>query len=176
MEWHIRCNRQLIPSYSEAMLVNQSTADSSSLQDTEYTSSSNCFLLDSSQAAQSYGALQSQHDCEQCSEPNGQALFHSHLSSDTSRFSLCRMYGSHHTVALWRSHSSNLTDPCCVDEQCCRSDSSQLALSDTPPTYRDARFFPVLIVHRAEGCSSEEGRELRHYYIRRGSNCVETAL
>ncbi|XP_027130891.1 transmembrane protein 151B [Larimichthys crocea] len=199
MEWHIRCNRQLIPSYSEAMLVNQSTADSSSLQDTEYTSSSNCFLLDSSQAAQSYGALQSQRDCEQCSEPNGQgdgggrrrtitssscssifscrgALFHSHLSSDTSRFSLCRMYGSHRTVALWRSHSSNLTDPCCVDEQCCRSDSSQLALSDTPPTYRDARFFPVLIVHRAEGCSSEEGRELRHYYIRRGSSCVETAL
>lgn len=199
MEWHIRCNRQLIPSYSEAMLINLSTADSNSLQDTEYTSSSNCFLLDSSQTAQSYGTLQSQHNCEQCSDPNGQgdrggrrrtitssscssifscrgALFHSHLSSDTSRFSLCRMYGSHRTIALWRSHSSNLTDPCCVDEQCCRSDSSQLALSDTPPTYRDARFFPVLIVHRAEGCGSEEGRELRHYYIRRGSSCVETAL
>ncbi|XP_035530674.1 transmembrane protein 151B [Morone saxatilis] len=199
MEWHIRCNRQVIPSYSEAMLINMSTADSNSLQDTEYTSSSNCFLLDSSQTAQSYGALQSQEGSEQCSEPNGQgdgegrrrtitssscssifschgALFHSHPSSDTSRFSLCRMYGSHRTVALWRSRSSNLTDPCCVDDQCCRSDSSQLALSDSPPTYRDARFFPVLIVHRSEGCGSEDGREVRRYYIRRGSSCVETAL
>ncbi|KAM9340972.1 transmembrane protein 151B [Symphorus nematophorus] len=195
MEWHIRCNRQVIPSYSEAMLINMSTADSNSLQDTEDTSSSNCVLLDSSQTTQSYGALQNQDDCERRSEPSGRgrrrtitssscssifscrgALFHSHLSSSTSRFSLCRMYGSHRTVALWRSRSSNLTDPCCVDEQCCRSDSSQLALSDSPPTYRDAQFFPVLIVHRSEGCGSEDGREVRRYYIRRGSSCVETAL
>ncbi|XP_034530830.1 transmembrane protein 151B isoform X2 [Notolabrus celidotus] len=195
MEWHIRCNRQMIPSYSEAMLINMSSADSNSLQDTENTSSSNCFLLNSS--AQSYGALQSQDDPERRSEPSrlrgGRmrtitssscssifscrgALFHSHLSSDTSRFSLCRMYGSHRTVALWRSRSSNLTEPCCVDEQCCRSDSSQLALSDSPPTYRDARFFPVLIVHRSEGRGSEDGRGVRRYYIRRGSSCVETAL
>uniref|UniRef100_UPI0037E96104 transmembrane protein 151B n=1 Tax=Semicossyphus pulcher TaxID=241346 RepID=UPI0037E96104 len=193
MEWHIRCNRQVIPSYSEAMLINMSTADSNSLQDAENTSSSNCFLLDST--AQSYGALQNQDDPERCSEPSRPggrrrtitsscssifscrgALFQSHLSSDTSRFSLCRMYGSHRTVALWRSRSSTLTEPCCVDEQCCRSDSSQLALSDSPPTYRDARFFPVLIVHRSEGCGSEDGREVRRYYIRRGSSCVETAL
>ncbi|CAI5696439.1 transmembrane protein 151B isoform X1 [Oreochromis niloticus] len=189
MEWHIRCNRQVIPSYSEAMLLNMRTGASNSLQD---TSSSNCLLLDSSQTAESYGALQSQDDCEQCSELSGQgagggrrrtitssscssilscrgALFHSHLSLDTSRFSLCRMYGSHRG-----SRSSNLTEPCCADEQCCRSDSSQLALSSSPPTYRDAHFFPVLIVHRSEG--SEGGREVRRYYVRRGSSCVETAL
>ncbi|XP_037343047.2 transmembrane protein 151B isoform X1 [Pungitius pungitius] len=200
MEWHIRCNRQLIPSYSEAVLIDMSTADSSSLQDTECTSSSNCFLLDASQAAQSYGALQSQGDGEQRGgEPSGPgdgagrrrtiassscssifsrrgALHHSHLSSDTSRFSLCRMYGSHRTVSLWRSHSSSLTDPCCGDEQRWRSDSSRLALSDSPPTYRDARFFPVLIVHRSEGCGGEDGREVRRYYVRRGSSCVETDL
>uniref|UniRef100_A0A3Q3KTE9 Si:dkey-13p1.4 n=1 Tax=Mastacembelus armatus TaxID=205130 RepID=A0A3Q3KTE9_9TELE len=196
MEWHIRCNRQVIPSYSEAMLINMSTPDLNSLQETEYTSSSNCFLLDSSQAAQSYGALQSQDDCEQCCEREVGAgrrrtmtssscsslflcrgtLFHSHLSTNTSRFSLCRMYGSHHTMAPWRSRSSNLTDPCCMDERCCRSNSSQLTLSDCPPTYRDARFFPVLIVHQSEGRGREDGREVRHYYVRRGSSCVETAL
>ncbi|KAK2826024.1 hypothetical protein Q5P01_020238 [Channa striata] len=199
MEWHICCNRQMIPSYSEAMLINMSTAESNSLLDTEYTSSSNCFLLDGSQTAQSYGALQSQEDCEQCSTQAGRGdeegrrstitssscssifscrgtLLHSHLSSDTSRFSLCRMYGSHRTVTLWRSHSSNLTEPCCMDEQCCRSNSSHLALSDSPPTYRDAHFFPVLIVHRSEGCGNEERREVRRYYIRRGSSCVETSL
>lgn len=197
MEWHICCNRQLIPSYSEAVLINMAAADSNSPRDTEATSPSNCVLLDGSQAAWSYGALQSQGSCEQCREPNEQGgpgrrrrtvtssscssifscrrgLSRSHHSSNTSRLSLCRMYGSHLTVALWRSHSSNLTDSCCADEQCCRSDSSQLALSDSPPTYRDARFFPVLITHRPEG--SEDGREVRRYYVRRGSSCVETSL
>lgn len=197
MEWHICCNRQLIPSYSEAVLINMAAADSNLPQDTEGTSSCNCVLLDGSQAAWSYGALQSQGSCEECSEPNGQGgagrrrrtvtssscssifscrrgLSRSHHSSTTSRLSLCRMYGSHLTVALWRSHSSNLTDSCCADEQCCCSDSSQLALSDSPPTYRDARFFPVLITHRPEG--NEDGREARRYYVRRGSSCVETSL
>lgn len=197
MEWHICCNRQLIPSYSEAVLINMAAADSNSLQGTEGTSSSNCILLDSSQAAWSYGALQSQGSCEQCCEPNGQGggpgrrrrtvtssscssifscrrgLSRSRRSSNTSRLSLCRMYGSHLTVALWRSRSSNLTDSC-TDEQCCRSNSSQLALSDSPPTYRDARFFPVLITHRPEG--NEDGREVRRYYVRRESSCVETSL
>lgn len=199
MEWHIRCNRQAIPSYSEAVLINTDTADSTSLQDTECTSSSNCVLLENSQTTQTYGTLQQREDCEQHSDPNGpsdgatrrrtitssscssifscrRGLFHSHLSLDTSRFSLCRMYGSHRTVALWRSHSSNLTDSCCMDEQCSWSDTSQLALNDSPPTYRDARFFPVLIVHRSEGCSNEDGREVRHYFVRRGSSCVETSL
>ncbi|XP_034015513.1 transmembrane protein 151B isoform X2 [Thalassophryne amazonica] len=200
MEWHIRCNRQIIPSYSEAMLINLSTADSNSLQGTECTMSSSCFLLESSQTAQSYGTLDTQDSCERSVEwQNGQlggtgrrrtitssscssifschgALFHSHLSSDTSRFSLCRMYGSRRTVALWRSHSSNLTDHCCMDEQCCRSDSSQLALSDSPPTYRDARFFPVLIVHPSESCSNEDGREGQRCCTRRDSSSLETVL
>ncbi|XP_076021745.1 transmembrane protein 151B [Genypterus blacodes] len=200
LEWHIRCNRQLIPSYSEAMLMNVSTAESSSIQDTEFTTSSNCFLLDGGQPAQSYGAVRGQDDCEQCCEQQSGrgdvggrrrtvtssscssifscrgALLHSHLSLNTSRFSLCRMYGSHRTVGLWRSRSSSLTDHCCVDEQCSRSNSSQLALSESPPTYRDARFFPVLIVHRSDRRSSNERREVQHYYIRRGSSCLETSL
>lgn len=198
MEWHIRCNRQVIPSYSEAVLINTATVDSNLLQDTEGTPSSNRLPLASSQAARSYGTLQSQDDCEQCGEPNGRGtvgrrrrtftssscssifsscpggLFHSHVSSDTSHFSLCRTYGSHLTVALCHSRSSNLTDSCCMDDQCSQSDSSQLALSDSPPTYRDAQFFPVLIMHRPE--SNEDGREVRRYFVRRGSSCVETSL
>uniref|UniRef100_A0A667YF69 Si:dkey-13p1.4 n=1 Tax=Myripristis murdjan TaxID=586833 RepID=A0A667YF69_9TELE len=150
LEWHIRSNRQLIPSYSEAMLMNQGMGGGRRRTIT----SSSCSSLFSCRGA----------------------LFHSRLSLDTSRFSLCRMYGSHRTVGLWRSRSSTLTDRCCVDEQCCRSDSSQLALNESPPTYRDARFFPVLIVHRPEGCGNEDGREVRRYYVRRGSSCLETSL
>uniref|UniRef100_A0A3P9M4I7 Si:dkey-13p1.4 n=1 Tax=Oryzias latipes TaxID=8090 RepID=A0A3P9M4I7_ORYLA len=190
MEWHIRCNRQLIPSYSEAVLINMAAGTSSSLQN---LSSSSCLLLDSrAQIVQSYGALQSQDDCDQCGELNGRrrpitssscssifscqggALLHSHLSPDTSRFSLCRMHGSHCTVAPWRSRSSDLSDPCCADGQCCRSDSGQLALRDGPPAYRDARLFPTLIVHWSE--RGEDRREARRYYIRRGSACVERDL
>lgn len=111
-----------------------------------------------------------------CSSIFSRHAFHSRLSLDTSRFSLCRMYGSQHTVGLWRSRSSTLTagEHCCPDEQCCRSYSSQMALNDSPPTYRDARFFPVLIVHRPEGCG--DASEVRRYYVRRGSCCLETSL
>uniref|UniRef100_A0AAQ4S865 Si:dkey-13p1.4 n=1 Tax=Gasterosteus aculeatus aculeatus TaxID=481459 RepID=A0AAQ4S865_GASAC len=126
MEWHIRCNRQVIPSYSEAQC---GPGDGAGRRRT--ITSSSCSSIFSRR----------------------------HLSSDTSRFSLCRMHGSHRTVSLWRSHSSSLTDPCCGDEQRWRSDSSRLALSDSPPTYRDARFFPVLIVHRSEGRGGEDERE-----------------
>uniref|UniRef100_A0A3P9HMV1 Si:dkey-13p1.4 n=1 Tax=Oryzias latipes TaxID=8090 RepID=A0A3P9HMV1_ORYLA len=155
MEWHIRCNRQPIPSYSEAILINMAAGTSSSLQN---LSSSSCLLS----------------SCSSIFSCQGGALLHSHLSPDTSRFSLCRMHGSHCTVAPWRSRSSDLSDPCCADGQCCRSDSGQLALRDGPPAYRDARLFPALIVHWSE--RGEDRREARRYYIRRGSACVERDL
>ncbi|XP_036398623.1 transmembrane protein 151B [Megalops cyprinoides] len=181
LEWHIRSNRQLIPSYSEAMLMTLGGSGSGE------TRSSDGFLQNGSRE-RSYGALV--QDCEHCcqlQDGHGRAAtssscssifsrhaFHSRLSLDTSHFSLCRMYGSRHTVGLWRSQSSTLTERCCLDEPCCRSYSSQLALSDSPPTYHDARFFPVLIVHRPEGCG--DSTEVRRYYIRRGSCCLETSL
>uniref|UniRef100_A0A673LQ94 Si:dkey-13p1.4 n=1 Tax=Sinocyclocheilus rhinocerous TaxID=307959 RepID=A0A673LQ94_9TELE len=143
LEWHIRSNRQLIPSYSEAMLMNLGTSG-------RPTISSSC------------SSIFSRH------------TFHSRLSLDTSHFSLCRMYGSRRTMGLWRSRSSTLTERCCPDEQCCRSYTSQLALNDSPPNYQDARFFPVLIVHRPEGCG--DSSEVRRYYVRRGSCCVETSV
>uniref|UniRef100_A0A8C5U5N4 Transmembrane protein 151B n=1 Tax=Malurus cyaneus samueli TaxID=2593467 RepID=A0A8C5U5N4_9PASS len=117
LEWHICTNRQLIPSYSEAI----------------YTVCGG----------------------------------NSRLSLNTSRFSLCRVHGSHRT-GLWRSRSSSIAERGCQDEQCC-SYSSQLAINENPPTYHDARFFPVLIVHRPEG------HDRQHFYVRR-SSCLETSL
>ncbi|CDQ95035.1 unnamed protein product, partial [Oncorhynchus mykiss] len=126
LEWHIRSNHQLIPSYSEAMLMNLGASDSGTADDTR---SSNCFLLDS-HPAQSYSTLV--QDCEHC---------------------------------------------CQLQSECCRSYSSQLALNESPPSYRDARFFPVLIVHRPEGCGSGDSTtEVRRFYVRRGSCCLETSL
>ncbi|KAL4656488.1 transmembrane protein 151B-like [Arapaima gigas] len=178
LEWHIRSNRQLIPSYSEAMLMN--------LGGSGGTDSSNRFLCDS-YIAHSYGTLiqDCEHCCQfqdrrqraassSCSSIFSRHAFNSWLSLDTSRFSLCRMYGSRRTMGLWRSRSSTLTDRCCLDEQCCRSYSSQLALNESPPTYRDAHFFPVLIMHQPECCG--DSTEVRRYYVRRGSCCLETSL
>ncbi|XP_067224370.1 transmembrane protein 151B [Chanodichthys erythropterus] len=183
LEWHIRSNRQLIPSYSEAMLMNLGASGSNHRD----SNSSNRLLLDSC-SAQSYGTLV--QNCEHCLQQEGgqrrptissscssifsRHTFHSRLSLDTSHFSLCRMYGSRRTMGLWRSRSSTLTERCCPDEQCCRSYTSQLALNESPPNYQDARFFPVLIVHRPEGCG--DSSEVRRYYVRRGSCCVETSV
>ncbi|XP_028845366.1 transmembrane protein 151B-like [Denticeps clupeoides] len=169
LEWHIRSNRQIVPSYSEAMLMTAGASGSLS---------SDCFLLDGYQA-RSYGTLV--RDCEHCCRLQGEGgalssscssifsrnAFHSRLSLDTSRFSLCRMHGSRRTVALWRSRSSTLTERCC-------SYASQMELNESPPTYQDARFFPVLIVHRPESCSNASA--VRRYYVRRGSCCLETSL
>ncbi|XP_059908453.1 transmembrane protein 151B [Gadus macrocephalus] len=218
LEWHIRSNHQIIPSYSEAVLFDPEAADPGApcgAGDTpvgdpdDDTPSANRHLLDgagrqpAAAAPGGYGALLSAEDCERCSQRQsrhggaGEAggrrrtltssscsslfscrggLLHSRLSLDTSRFSLCRMYGSRRTVGLWRSRSSTLTDRFCADRRCCRSDSSRLALNESPPTYRDARFFPVLIVHRQEGRGGEEDRDVRRYFVRRGSCCVETSL
>ncbi|XP_072314115.1 transmembrane protein 151B [Eucyclogobius newberryi] len=189
MEVHIRCNRQVIPSYSEAMLINTSTTESISLQDTDYTASSDCLLLDRCQTPLSYGALVTPDVCEQSTGPTQQerrqrrrtitsscsslfscrgTLYLSHPSSDTSRFSLCRMYGSQRTLGFWRSRSSSLSEPWC--EQSC-----QPSTSVSPPSYGDAHFFPVLIVQHSEGRGSESGHEVRGCCLRRDSG-VETAL
>uniref|UniRef100_A0A8C8F3U0 Transmembrane protein 151B n=1 Tax=Oncorhynchus tshawytscha TaxID=74940 RepID=A0A8C8F3U0_ONCTS len=100
LEWYILSNRQLMPSYSEAMLINLASSVSGTAEDTR---SSNYFLLDRA--------------------------------------------------------------------------SSQLALNESPPTYRDARFFPVLIVHRPECCcSGDSTTEVLRYFVGQGSTYLETSL
>ncbi|XP_034274514.1 transmembrane protein 151B-like [Pantherophis guttatus] len=156
LEWHICTNRQLIPSYSEAMLLN-------------LTHSPVC----NSYSIRRYSEIT--HGCETCRHASSTSSIFSHhngsansqLSLNTSRFSLCQLHGSHRT-GLWRSHSSSITDRGCQDDQCC-SHSSQLVINENPPTYQEARFFPVLIVHRSEG------QERRHFCLRRAS-CLETSL
>ncbi|XP_030069557.1 transmembrane protein 151B-like [Microcaecilia unicolor] len=160
LEWHICSNRQLIPSYSEAVLMN--LTDSATC--TGYTACAYSDVLrgcDRCNGASSSSSIFSRHAFH--SSIGG----HSRLSLNTSHFSLCRVHGSHRT-GLWRSRSSSITERGCQDEQCC-SYSSELAINENPPTYHDARFFPVLIVHRPERC---EGR----YFCIRRSSCLETSL
>ncbi|XP_048393083.1 transmembrane protein 151B isoform X7 [Stegostoma tigrinum] len=130
LEWHIRSNRQLIPSYSEAVLM-----DLASLPICNGYSACGVVRAADCDGRSSSSSIFSRNVCRS----------QSRFSLDTSRFSLCRLHGSRRT-GLWHSHSSNVNDRCRDDH--CRSYSSQLAVSENPPNYHDARFFPVLIVHR----------------------------
>uniref|UniRef100_A0A668A1Q0 Transmembrane protein 151Ba n=1 Tax=Myripristis murdjan TaxID=586833 RepID=A0A668A1Q0_9TELE len=85
-----------------------------------------------------------------------------------SRFSLGRLYGSRRSC-LWRS-SGSLNEQSCPTEST-RCLSGQQASEESPPAYQDALYFPVLIVHRNEGCLNHDHRSLH-----RNGSCVETSL
>lgn len=95
-----------------------------------------------------------------------------------SRFSLGRLYGSRRSC-LWRSRSGSVNEASCPTEQ--TRLSSQASMGDDedddeeeagpPPPYHDALYFPVLIVHRQEGCMGHSHRPLHRH-----GSCVETSL
>ncbi|KAE8286662.1 Transmembrane protein 151B [Larimichthys crocea] len=85
-----------------------------------------------------------------------------------SRFSLGRLYGSRRSC-LWRSSGSLNERSCPTESTQCLSD--QQTSEENPPAYQDALYFPVLIVHRNEGCLNHDHRSLH-----RNGSCVETSL
>ncbi|XP_062857057.1 transmembrane protein 151B [Trichomycterus rosablanca] len=119
LEWHIRSNRQLVPSYSEAVLMDEPRPA----------------LLDSF----------TQQSCERCRPSLSASSIFSR--SALSLLSLGHAYGS-------------LNDGAAPERR---------PLS--PPGYQDALRFPVLIVHRSDGCLSRE-----HRSVRCSGSCVETSL
>nr|XP_005900207.1 PREDICTED: transmembrane protein 151B [Bos mutus] len=119
LEWHIRSNQQLVPSYSEAVLMDLA----------------------------GLGA---------------------------------RCSGGSRRSCLWRSRSGSVNEASCPTEQ--TRLSSQASMGDDeedddeeeagpPPPYHDALYFPVLIVHRQEGCLGHSHRPLHRH-----GSCVETSL
>ncbi|XP_028858819.1 transmembrane protein 151B [Denticeps clupeoides] len=170
LEWHIRSNQQLVPSYSEAVLM-----------DLAQLSACNGY---SSCAATSGGYRQ---NCERCHRAISSSSIFSRsalsicanggsprIPFSASRFSLGRLYGSRRSC-LWRSHSGgSFNEPSCPTEST-HCLSSQPARQDEvlpqPPDYQDALCFPVLIVHRNEGCMNHDHRSLH-----RNGSCVETSL
>ncbi|KGL89520.1 Transmembrane protein 151B, partial [Charadrius vociferus] len=103
LEWHIRSNQQLVPSYSEAVLMD---------------------LVG--------------------------------LSSCTS-YSACR-YGGEPEESDCPTEQTRLSSQVTVEEE-------------DPPPYQDALYFPILIVHRNEGCLNHD-----HRHLHRNGSCVETSL
>ncbi|KAG7460712.1 hypothetical protein MATL_G00201640 [Megalops atlanticus] len=162
LEWHIRSNQQLVPSYSEAVLM-----------DLAQLSSCNTY------AVCGYGGGYRQN-CERCHRTISSSSIFSRsalsicngsprIPFSSSRFSLGRLYGSRRSC-FWRSHSGSLNEPGCPTENT-RCLSGQIEGEENPPPYQDALYFPVLIVHRNEGCLNHNHRSLH-----RNGSCVETSL
>ncbi|XP_068610213.1 transmembrane protein 151B [Brachionichthys hirsutus] len=164
LEWHIRSNQQLVPSYSEAVLTDLARLSGS---------------CNSYSACGGYGGYR--QDCERCRRAiSSSSIFsRSALSVCTagspripfsaSRFSLGRLYGSRRSC-LWRSGGS-LDETSCPPTESARCLPGQQACEEAPPDYQDALCFPVLIVHRNEGCVNHDHRSLH-----RNGSCMETSL
>ncbi|CAL8314360.1 unnamed protein product [Lota lota] len=170
LEWHIRSNQQLVPSYSEAVLMD---------------------LAQLSGSRNSYSACDgnsrgSGHNCDRCRRAisNSSIFSRSALSICTrasprlpfsaSRFSLGRLYGSRRSCMGQSSGSLNEQRPieslrCLCDGQ--RRGRGGVTDEAGPPDYQDALCFPVLIVHRGEGCLGHE-----HHALHRNGSCVETSI
>ncbi|XP_043074548.1 transmembrane protein 151B [Puntigrus tetrazona] len=173
LEWHIRSNQQLVPSYSEAVLM-----------DLAQQSSCNTFSPRGIGAAGGNGFGGYRQNCERCHRSISSSSIFSRsalsicnsssprLPFSGSRFSLGRLYGSRRSC-LWRSRSSSINDPSCPTEstRCLAGQSANEDSPPSPPAYQDALYFPVLIIHRNEGCAGHD----RHSLHRNG-HCVETSL
>ncbi|XP_078388777.1 transmembrane protein 151B-like [Cetorhinus maximus] len=122
LEWHIRSNQQLVPSYSEAMLM---------------------------EASSSAAYLQR---CQRCRRTVSSSSLPSRepaarLPFSRSRFSLGRLQSSGR-ACLFRSLSGRFG-----------GEGGGGLSAEEPPSYRDAIYFPRLIVHAGSGCRGHRPRQ-----------------
>uniref|UniRef100_A0A8C6ZKT4 T151B protein n=1 Tax=Nothoprocta perdicaria TaxID=30464 RepID=A0A8C6ZKT4_NOTPE len=142
LEWHIRSNQQLVPSYSEAVLM-------------DLVGLSGC----TSYSACRYGGYR--QNCERCHRTISSSSIFSRsalsicngsprIPFSSSRFSLGRLYGSRRSC-LWQSRSGSLNEQSCPTEQT-RLSSQVTVEEEDPPPYQDALYFPILIEGDEQGC------------------------
>ncbi|CAO2607580.1 Transmembrane protein 151B, partial [Lemmus lemmus] len=162
LEWHIRSNQQLVPSYSEAVLMDLAGlgARCGGAGGGGYAPTCRYGGVGGPGAA---GVAPYRRSCEHCQR----AVSSSSIFS-RSALSICRLYGSRRSC-LWRSRSGSVNEASCPTEQ--TRLSSQASMRDDEPPYHDALYFPVLIVHRQEGCLGHSHRPLHRH-----GSCVETSL
>ncbi|XP_058518373.1 transmembrane protein 151B isoform X2 [Ochotona princeps] len=202
LEWHIRSNQQLVPSYSEAVLMDLAGLGArcgAGATAGGYAPTCRYGGVGGPGAA---GVAPFRRSCEHCQRAVSSSSIFSRSALSIcaspragpvpggsggaggcggSRFSLGRLYGSRRSC-LWRSRSGSVNEASCPTEQ--TRLSSQASMGDDedddddeeeeagpPPPYHDALYFPVLIVHRQEGCLGHSHRPLHRH-----GSCVETSL
>ncbi|XP_062892633.1 transmembrane protein 151B-like isoform X2 [Mobula hypostoma] len=134
LEWHIRSNQQLVPSYSEALLMEAAAFSPSSSS--------------SSPAVAVAAYLQPCRHCRRTVSSNSLPAVRPapapRLPFSRSRFSLGRLQAPGR-ACLFRSLSGRLGG---------LEGGEDTEEEPPPPSYQDAIFFPRLIVHAGDGCSS----------------------
>uniref|UniRef100_A0A672JIM6 Transmembrane protein 151A n=1 Tax=Salarias fasciatus TaxID=181472 RepID=A0A672JIM6_SALFA len=145
LEWHIRCNQQMVPSYSEALLMDLDT--SGGTNPTVSTPVSGPPGTTPSQGAAA--------PCPRCRRTTSSASLPSRAAGQggggiggrlvlsRSGFSLGRLGGGRQNSLFHsRSMGGGLGG---------RGEERE-GERDRPPSYQDAFFFPVLIIHGEESC------------------------
>ncbi|XP_075410203.1 transmembrane protein 151B [Tenrec ecaudatus] len=196
LEWHIRSNQQLVPSYSEAVLMDLAGLGARCAGGAAGGYAPTCRYggvggpgaagvapyrrsCEHCQRAVSSSSIFSRSALSICASPRAGLGPGGGAGCAGSRFSLGRLYGSRRSC-LWRSRSGSVNEASCPTEQ--TRLSSQASMGDDeeeddedeaapPPPYHDALYFPVLIVHRQEGCLGHSHRPLHRH-----GSCVETSL
>ncbi|CDQ63677.1 unnamed protein product [Oncorhynchus mykiss] len=179
LEWHIRCNQQMVPSYSEALLMDLNTNNTTSLP-SAFTGATHVHMRRSS----SY-VLQS---CPRCCRSTSSSSLPSRvrgnvvmgagsltygtvgrmgggrLALSRSGFSLGRLH-TMRQACLFHSRSLGAGMGSRGDEgggeqelERVRTEIMQgvACVTETPPAYQEALHLPVLIVHGEESCHGGE--------------------
>uniref|UniRef100_A0A668U6M4 Transmembrane protein 151A n=1 Tax=Oreochromis aureus TaxID=47969 RepID=A0A668U6M4_OREAU len=148
LEWHIRCNQQMVPSYSEALLMDLDT--SGGTNPTASTPISGPPGITPSQ-----GTNPPPLSCPRCRRTTSSASLPSRAAGQggggmggrlvlsRSGFSLGRLGGGRQN-SLFHSRSSRQNNE--------ETRGAREGERDRPPSYQDAFFFPVLIIHGEESC------------------------
>uniref|UniRef100_A0A3Q0TFV8 Transmembrane protein 151A n=1 Tax=Amphilophus citrinellus TaxID=61819 RepID=A0A3Q0TFV8_AMPCI len=148
LEWHIRCNQQMVPSYSEALLMDLDT--SGGTNPTVSTPISGPPGITPTYLLQS---------CPRCRRTTSSASLPSRLRGSggmggrlvlsRSGFSLGRLGGGRQNSLFHsRSMGGGLGGS---------SRQNNEETRGVPPSYQDAFFFPVLIIHGEESCHRNGG-------------------
>ncbi|XP_051901219.1 transmembrane protein 151B isoform X2 [Pristis pectinata] len=146
LEWHIRSNQQLVPSYSEALLMEAAACASPSA----------AYLQPCRRCRRTVSSA-SLPSAPSSSSSSSSAS--SRLPFSRSRFSLGRLQppGRH---CLFRSLSGRLGGGGAEEGGGRRRgpEGGGEEEEEQPPSYQDAIFFPRLIVHAGDGCHGHQPR------------------
>uniref|UniRef100_A0A668A9X2 Transmembrane protein 151A n=1 Tax=Myripristis murdjan TaxID=586833 RepID=A0A668A9X2_9TELE len=142
LEWHIRCNQQMVPSYSEALLMDLDTSGGTNATTT--TPISGPPGTTPGQGGNS-APLATTSSSSLPSRLRGGGGGGGRLVLSRSGFSLGRL-GNGRPASLFHSRSGGFLG------LGSRQDDEESRGVDRPPPYQDAFFFPVLIVHGEESC------------------------
>uniref|UniRef100_A0A3Q3MGZ8 Transmembrane protein 151B-like n=1 Tax=Labrus bergylta TaxID=56723 RepID=A0A3Q3MGZ8_9LABR len=154
LEWHIRCNQQMVPSYSEALLMDLDISGGTNNTASTPISGPPCTTPNQGNNPPPLAlpvVFNSAYLLQSCPDAGGPRR----LVLSRSGFSLGRLGGGRQNSLL---HSRSMGGERGTKTQSKRAEEEARGGRgsgggrERPPSYQDAFFFPVLIIHGEESC------------------------